>query len=863
MPFFANHHSHVETSSAAGNTPQTLLRGRTSISSSSSSRSFSGVKQPSMMTPLSRSPLPPSPLSRQRQLQQASRPMARSSTATTTSSIGARSTTTTATAEGSIWTPPLSAFSSSPTQAGIPADSYENYSVHSSSSPSLLREEDLTPASSSLLSSGRSNTLKAQTFSPCCSPPASSSSSASSPLHNHRHHHLLLQQQQAALASSLQRSCSSPYSWAATPLSSSVMMDHQQDAKNDRTEMWLSDNMPCCEDEDSSVVIDGLPSATQPSVYPMPVPYAGASYDAGSSAGGANYDAGAAPPPSAYHSPTSYLVAGDPYDMGMHNPLPQDDMMSNSEYDMAAGQSYHHHHLVKVEDGLPRERYAVHYPEHHLDMHSGGHNAHPMMMGPAPPFDTRAGSVAGTASAAAEADEPYAQLIFKAFMSVPTHAMTIQELYQWFRDNTNKAKGQGQGWQNSIRHNLSMNDAFIKRERKVPPPPQTTTKQSSSGTSVTTTQEDDDVAVAIDAPAAAAAAGAGTTTRSKTSSNSTGRHNSRKNGGAAAQPKPPSEWVLAPFAIQQGYVISTTRYRKQAASKSKAAAAAAAAAAHHHQQHHYLPARAVSGRKGGLSSHRSRAKMMAQQQQQQQPRSAGGAEGYYMRGQPAGVYPQVRAAYAGGHYGSLDSSGAYGTAPEMEMLGLETAAHYGTYPPPAAASHQYHRLYDYISPTDAAPEYHQQQQQQQHYDGGVVVPPPGLMMARAPTVKSESLADEPLTPTDGGGSDLAAPFLTQSQSQQSCAEGASASGMLFSQGSAGSGGGFPYGLGDVVDVYEAGSSPEGNLPLFAGASSAEDVAQLLDGSSCQYPREWTQTTPGSEAGAGSVDGGSDGGFSFQ
>lgn len=54
-------------------------------------------------------------------------------------------------------------------------------------------------------------------------------------------------------------------------------------------------------------------------------------------------------------------------------------------------------------------------------------------------------------------DEPYAQLIYKAFMSTPTKSMSLQEIYKWFRENTDKAKGLGKGWQNSIRHNLSMN----------------------------------------------------------------------------------------------------------------------------------------------------------------------------------------------------------------------------------------------------------------------------------------------------------------------------------------------------------------------------------------------------------------------
>jgi hypothetical protein len=52
---------------------------------------------------------------------------------------------------------------------------------------------------------------------------------------------------------------------------------------------------------------------------------------------------------------------------------------------------------------------------------------------------------------------PYAALIYEALMSRPDHCMTLQEIYQWFRDNTIKADGTSKGWQNSIRHNLSMN----------------------------------------------------------------------------------------------------------------------------------------------------------------------------------------------------------------------------------------------------------------------------------------------------------------------------------------------------------------------------------------------------------------------
>lgn len=50
---------------------------------------------------------------------------------------------------------------------------------------------------------------------------------------------------------------------------------------------------------------------------------------------------------------------------------------------------------------------------------------------------------------------PYSQLLFRAFLSSNTRRMQLKDIYQWFRENTNKTGSKG--WQNSIRHNLSMN----------------------------------------------------------------------------------------------------------------------------------------------------------------------------------------------------------------------------------------------------------------------------------------------------------------------------------------------------------------------------------------------------------------------
>ncbi|KAI1109891.1 hypothetical protein F5Y14DRAFT_455571 [Nemania sp. NC0429] len=93
---------------------------------------------------------------------------------------------------------------------------------------------------------------------------------------------------------------------------------------------------------------------------------------------------------------------------------------------------------------------------------------------------------------------PYAKLLRQALLDRPNATMKLQEIYQWFRENTDRASNESKGWQNSIRHNLSMNAAFIKCDCKAP-----------------------------------------------------GSHETKKS----------TEWMLAPWAILNG-VESTTRYRK-------------------------------------------------------------------------------------------------------------------------------------------------------------------------------------------------------------------------------------------------------------------------------------------------------------
>ncbi|KAF2773352.1 hypothetical protein EJ03DRAFT_371279 [Teratosphaeria nubilosa] len=64
------------------------------------------------------------------------------------------------------------------------------------------------------------------------------------------------------------------------------------------------------------------------------------------------------------------------------------------------------------------------------------------------------------------ADPCYAQLLYRCLKEAPDHTLSLRELYDWVREHSQKAKDPKQrGWQNSVRHNLSMNAAF----ERVPP----------------------------------------------------------------------------------------------------------------------------------------------------------------------------------------------------------------------------------------------------------------------------------------------------------------------------------------------------------------------------------------------------------
>ncbi|KAK5108303.1 hypothetical protein LTR62_008618 [Meristemomyces frigidus] len=59
----------------------------------------------------------------------------------------------------------------------------------------------------------------------------------------------------------------------------------------------------------------------------------------------------------------------------------------------------------------------------------------------------------------------YAELIGMAILRAPYRRLTLAQIYKWISDNFCFYKTSESGWQNSIRHNLSLNKNFIKQER--------------------------------------------------------------------------------------------------------------------------------------------------------------------------------------------------------------------------------------------------------------------------------------------------------------------------------------------------------------------------------------------------------------
>ncbi|KAJ4397349.1 hypothetical protein N0V93_001574 [Gnomoniopsis smithogilvyi] len=228
-------------------------------------------------------------------------------------------------------------------------------------------------------------------------------------------------------------------------------------------------------------------------------------------------------------------------------------------------------------------------------------------------------------------DEPYAQLIYRAFLSRPNKSMTLQEIYQWFRENTDKSKSEGKGWQNSIRHNLSMNGAFTKRNSKTP--------LSGNG----------DGSVSLD--------------------------------NAGVDGRKSTEWFLEP-AFYAG-VESTTRYRKgNSGSRSRGVGSNNPGRSRLGSDGHgsagggFSHARVSAGRKGGNVAAQNRKRLAERQQHARQMNMA--------QANPRHLPHQGLHGHAGAPYGGFDEPGCYPQYPTPHLAPSPFPPGFGGVPAAAA-----------------------------------------------------------------------------------------------------------------------------------------------------------------------------------
>lgn len=61
--------------------------------------------------------------------------------------------------------------------------------------------------------------------------------------------------------------------------------------------------------------------------------------------------------------------------------------------------------------------------------------------------------------------QSYIGLIAMAIINSPQKQLVLSDIYRWITSNYHYFRSRGTGWKNSIRHNLSLNDCFIKSGR--------------------------------------------------------------------------------------------------------------------------------------------------------------------------------------------------------------------------------------------------------------------------------------------------------------------------------------------------------------------------------------------------------------
>lgn len=123
--------------------------------------------------------------------------------------------------------------------------------------------------------------------------------------------------------------------------------------------------------------------------------------------------------------------------------------------------AFEFHRAQLYSDYSVRFHLGMRYPAHGLaPYHPSPHDplAHPFFTAK---YDPRARFV----QEEPKPQQSYIGLIAMAILSSKEKKLVLSDIYQWILDNYPYFRTRGPGWRNSIRHNLSLNDCFVKAGR--------------------------------------------------------------------------------------------------------------------------------------------------------------------------------------------------------------------------------------------------------------------------------------------------------------------------------------------------------------------------------------------------------------
>lgn len=162
------------------------------------------------------------------------------------------------------------------------------------------------------------------------------------------------------------------------------------------------------------------------------------------------------------HATTTYHDPSYPGRTSPFNPYEQNPMMRQPHGQMPAHMGQVHYYPTSGPVAMPTIGDV--YPDVPTQPQQSGYYSpsHASRQGTADlmdyentiPEEDEAGGVANGEIA----DPCYAQLLYRCLREAPDHTMALKDVYKWVRQFSQKARDSaGTGWQNSVRHNLSMN----------------------------------------------------------------------------------------------------------------------------------------------------------------------------------------------------------------------------------------------------------------------------------------------------------------------------------------------------------------------------------------------------------------------